>query len=215
MTESKGRSTRRRRNGDEPTADLLLAHAARQFRMKGFHATSMRELSAALGIEKSSLYHYLSSKDDLLYRICVESIMRIRMASEAAIAEVGDPLGRLDALILAHVESLLTDFDLHATTFFDLRSLGEPQSAAVIELRDRYEAIVRGVIADGQSAGLLTAEFTVQELGLSLLNLLNWTVFWYRPDGIDTPERIARLHRTIFLNGAGSGIGTGGLDHSF
>ena len=47
----------------------LLATATRLFRARGFHATSMQDLAEALGMNRGSLYHYIASKDDLLWRV--------------------------------------------------------------------------------------------------------------------------------------------------
>ena len=198
---SNGRRRGRRSAGEGPTADRLVALAAQQFRSKGFHATTTRELSAALGIEKSSLYYHVASKDDLLHRICVESLNRIHAAVEAAVAGVGDALERIHAMINAHVGAMLDDRDLHATMLVELRALSGDHLDEVIVLRDRYEGLVRQTLTEAQEAGVLTTEFSPHELTLALLNLLNWTIFWYSPQGVDTPERISALFRSIFLDG--------------
>ncbi|HEY4099202.1 MAG TPA: TetR/AcrR family transcriptional regulator [Baekduia sp.] len=204
MTGGRGR----RKRADEPTADRLLALAARQFRVKGFHASTTRELSAALGIEKSSLYYHVSSKDDLLYRICVESLNRIQASVEEALADVDGPLERVDAMMSGHIAAMLEDRDLHATMLVELRALAGEQRDEVVGMRDRYEAIVRDTVAQAQEAGVLTAVFTTHELTLALLNLLNWTIFWYSPDGVDGADRIDELFRTVFLQGAVVPAGT-------
>lgn len=200
---SNGRT--RRRRGEQPTADRLVALAARQFRAKGFHATTTRELSAALGIEKSSLYYHVSSKDDLLYQICVESLNRIHGAVSQAVEPVEDPLDRVKALVAAHVSTMLEDRDMHATMLVELRAVSGKRHREVIELRDRYSGLVQQTLAEAQEAGVLTTRFSAHELTLALLNLLNWTIFWYSPKGPDTPERIDELFRTVFLEGVGGG----------
>jgi predicted methyltransferase MtxX (methanogen marker protein 4) len=73
-------------------------------------------------------------------------------------------------------------------------------------MRDRYEAMVRGTIAQGQAAGVLTEAFSAHELTLSLLNLLNWTIFWYSPEGVDSAERIDELFRSVFLEGVAAAV---------
>ncbi|MCW2982716.1 MAG: Transcriptional regulator [Conexibacter sp.] len=200
---SNGRARGRRKRPRVPTADRLLALAAREFRANGFHATTTRELSAALGIEKSSLYYHVSSKDDLLYRICVESLNRIKFSVEQALADVEDPLERVNAMMTGHIAAMLEDRDLHATMLVELRALGGAQRDEVVAMRDGYETTVRETLAQAQESGALTNGFTAHELTLSLLNLLNWTIFWYRPEGVDSVERIDELFRTVFLQGAG------------
>ena len=46
--------------------DQVRAAALRLFREKGYHATSMRDIAEAVGINKGSLYSYIRSKEDLL-----------------------------------------------------------------------------------------------------------------------------------------------------
>src|ERR1700754_1731278 len=66
-----GARTRRAR-GDagarRPVYDAasLLAVAVQEFNARGYDATSMEDLSRAAGITKSSFYHHVSGKEDLL-----------------------------------------------------------------------------------------------------------------------------------------------------
>ena len=55
--------------GSNSTHARLLDLASTLFARQGFSNTSIREIAEAVGIEKASLYHYLSSKDDLNFEI--------------------------------------------------------------------------------------------------------------------------------------------------
>src|ERR1043166_5430071 len=50
----------------QPREQQVRAAALRLFRDKGYHATSMRDIAAEVGINKGSLYSYIRSKEDLL-----------------------------------------------------------------------------------------------------------------------------------------------------
>ena len=52
-----------------PREAELHATATRLFRQRGYHATSMQDLGEALGMNRGSLYHYISGKDELLWAI--------------------------------------------------------------------------------------------------------------------------------------------------
>jgi AcrR family transcriptional regulator len=43
--------------------------AARTFVERGFDATSVNDIAAALGVTKAGLYHYIASKDALFFDI--------------------------------------------------------------------------------------------------------------------------------------------------
>jgi AcrR family transcriptional regulator len=185
-----------------PTAERLLALAAHQFRTKGYHATTTRELAAALGIEKSSLYYHVSSKEDLLYRICLESLTSIHSAVSDAMEGTSDPLERVRVMITVHVSAMIENRDVHATALVELRALSGAQGDEVRDLRDRYVEVIRTTLSEAQDSGQLSEKFSAREMTLALLNLLNWTIFWYRPDGPDTVDRLTELFLSLFLNGS-------------
>ena len=189
-----------RRDG-AATAKKLRDEAARLFWKKGYAATTTRELAEALGVQKASLYYHMKSKEELLYDICVESLGNIRIAVTRALADESDPLARVRAMILAHVVSMLEDREKHATMLTELRALSATRRDEVVRLRDEYESLVRGVLSEAQGAGVLWREASAKELRLGLLNLLNWTIFWYRPDGEFSPEQLAGLFERIYLGG--------------
>jgi AcrR family transcriptional regulator len=188
----------------DSTSERLHAAAARLFWSKGYTATTTRELASLLGLQKASLYYHMEKKEDLLYTLCVESLSHIHSAVEAAVAEVDDPLERVRALIRAHVVAMLADKEKHATMLTELRSLSDERRAAVIRLRDDYERLVRSVLARAQETGVLRRDIPVRHLALGLLDLMNWAIFWFRPDGELSPEQLAQTFATLFIEGAAS-----------
>lgn len=183
------------------TVKRLRQEAARLFWQKGYAATTTREIAESLGVQRASLYYHIESKDELLYALCVESLGNIQAAVGQAVAGKSDPLERVRAMIRAHVVSMLEDRDQHATMLTELKALPASRQVEIVRLRDEYESLVRGVLSEAQDAGVLWKEASVKELGLSLLNLLNWTIFWHRPDGELSPERLAELFEEIYLRG--------------
>lgn len=184
------------------TAFRLLSTAAALFRERGYAATSTRQLAAALGLQHASLYHHIGKKEDLLYTVCIHALNRIHEAVEEARAAHSTHLERLRAMIRAHVSTALRDRDQHATMLFELRSLSPDRQAHVIELRDRYENLIRTAIGEAQEAGAMRRDLPAKLLGLGLLNLLNWSIFWFKPEGERSPEELADTLATIFLEGA-------------
>jgi len=54
----------------------IINESTKVFVKKGYHQTNMRELSSAIGMSVGSIYHYVGSKQDILYLIINEAVIR-------------------------------------------------------------------------------------------------------------------------------------------
>lgn len=190
----------------EPSPDSvrsrLLAEGAALFRERGFGATTTREISAALGINKASLYYHVPSKEALLHDICMESLRRTKLALTEALAAQPDDADSIATLIHAHVGSMLTDLEMHATMLLEMRCLSGEYYQNVKASRDEYEAMVLAVVVAAQKSRVLRRDLTAKRLTMGLLNLLNWTLSWWNPGGDLTPDELSDVLGDLFLNGA-------------
>ena len=123
---------------------------------------------------------------------------------EAAIRETEGPLERAQAMICAHVESVLRDEAMHTTTFAEMQTLSEARRSEVFKLRRAHEDLIRGVLLDAQKAGALRNDIDVKALCLALLGLMNRSTVWYRRNGRLSPNQVGRLMGVLFLSGAGA-----------
>src|SRR2546427_3666641 len=86
-----------------PREAELLRVATRLFRQRGFHATSMQDLAEALGMNRGSLYHYIASKDDLLWAIVTEALERLDAHVRPILESDEPPVERLRKAIEEHL----------------------------------------------------------------------------------------------------------------
>jgi AcrR family transcriptional regulator len=195
------RKPRAGENGQNPALTRALDAAVGLFSRKGYTATSTREVAALLGIQKASLYYHIDSKEDLLYTICRSSLEQIRHDVQTAIREVEDPLERLRMLITSHIESLLRDEAKHSTTFTEMHALSADRLTEVLRLRDAHESLLRSVLQEAQSAGVLRNDVDAKYLCLALLGMMNRVTVWYRRGGPLSPNQVGQLFGVIFLSG--------------
>lgn len=188
-----------------PTSARVLQAGAQLFREQGYAASTTRELSARLGINKASLYYHISSKEELLCGICLESLRRVHSAVSSAVESKAQGPERIRALCRAHLGSMLADLDMHATMLLELKALTGMRYEGVRKARDAYEDFVVQTVASAQRAGALRSDMAAKHIGLGLLNLLNWTIEWYQPGGELTPDELAEILSELFLNGAVNG----------
>lgn len=183
------------------TSDRLLEVAASLFREHGYARTTTRQIAERLGIRKASLYHHISGKEDLLLKVCDESLSHITEAVGTA-AKSGPPESRLRAMIDAHLASAVEERDLHATMLLELGALSADRRDEVVGKRDLYESMLRDAIVADQEAGRLRSDVDPRLLTLALLNMLNWTIFWFDPAGELDVGQLSELLATLFLDGA-------------
>lgn len=133
------------RNSDRRTE--ILEAAARLFAERGFHATSMRDLCAALGMSPGNLYHWFPSKQAIVAAF-IEADRAETAARLAALASTRDLRVALPRQLLAIVTeasepAIRLYLEVYAT------ALRDPELAPLVRAAD---AAVRA-----QLAGLLRA----------------------------------------------------------
>ncbi len=170
----------------------LLDVAARLFRERGYHVTSMRDIAHEVGMLSGSIYYHFSSKEELLLAVYEEGLRHIAEQVDAAVAGRNTPWERLEAGCTAHLEALLELSDYTQVMIRVLPPEGGKVAERLLELRDQYEARFRTLI----DALALPEAADRRYLRLLLMGGLNWSHVWYRPGG-DTPAVIA--HRMIDL----------------
>jgi AcrR family transcriptional regulator len=181
-------SERMRRKNETRRLDILRA-AARVFRRSGVAAAGMREIAEEADLSPGNLYYYFAGKDELLFFCQDRTLDRMLEAAEAARASTIPIADQLRAVIRAHLHYTLDELE-GATAHLEIDMLAEALRRTIIEKRDQYEQAVRALITKGAKHG----EFVSCDEALvarAILGALNWTVRWYRPDGVQSVAAIA------------------------
>jgi TetR/AcrR family transcriptional regulator, cholesterol catabolism regulator len=182
------------------TRDEILDAAAQVFRQKGFHGASMADIADSVNLQKASLYHHVSSKQEILLEL-LERALGILQEQISAVASQPLPADqKLRLMIRAYLQALAEYPDLSAVLLFEHRSLDKKSHARHVPHRDRFEALWRDVILEGKRSRI----FHCPDAGLAvraLMGTMNWTLTWYRPDGPLPITKIADEYAQLFLGG--------------
>jgi len=176
------------RAADRETA--IRAAALRIFRRKGYDAASMQEIADAVGLNKGSLYYYISSKQELLVRLFEGRAEQVLGEMDTAASRPGTPRERLRAIVRVYVFGALRNLDAvhvyvreeHSFPRTALQQVRRTHQA----MRDHFER----VIVDGMRQG----DFVERDSKLATLALLGtctWVHRWYRPGGRLTETAVA------------------------
>jgi len=172
--------------------DHLLARAARIFADKGYHPTTMRDLSAASGMSLAGMYYYVRGKEDLLALIQERCFTQVLEGARQAVAGASDPQEKLHAFIRHHVEF----FANHMAEMKVMSHEASPRSVSTIKRRyvDLLESVLKDAAPDQSAVDRSAATYI-------LFGMMNWIYNWYDPAGEIDPARLADLMASIFLGG--------------
>lgn len=179
----------------------IVAAAGRVFQEKGFDGARLEDIAQEVGIWKGSLYHYINTKEDLLFAVVSEPAQRILDESRALMEmdlHAGDKVRRLACL---HVSVLAS---AHPFTAVYVEEIAGKHRFPEWESKDReYAAIVESIMAellgegDGDRPGVPSARIAAR----AFIGSLNWMTRWYAFDGSMEAEAVAHEIAEVFLRG--------------
>lgn len=183
----------------------ILTAASRLFATRGFDGTSMRDIAQACGISKPTLYHYFPDKDSIVRPMVMGTTRSIYLHVAGKDDPAQPPLERLRT------------FMVETATFFERFRWAWIAGSAIfwndpqvrrrkqrLEWRDRYEALLREIIAAGIERGDIRPT-DVALAGRLVTSTLNWLPRWYNPSGPMTAPEIAERFYDMLVSGFATG----------
>lgn len=172
--------------------------AARLFAEQGYQGTSLADLAEALGVQKPSLYHHITAKEDLLWEVAWEGANAFHAALDAV--PVDAPAAeRIRLALRGHLGVVAGQLDLATVFVREWRYLEGERHQRFVAERRRYEERIRELFREGVEGSQLRTDLDIPTAGLLFLSAANWAYTWLRP-GSDTDQLADRLY-TALLDG--------------
>ncbi|MFC3443355.1 TetR/AcrR family transcriptional regulator [Sphingobium rhizovicinum] len=193
------RSREERNREREEKREAVLLAAVRLFNARGYHAASLDDVAASLGVSKPTIYHYLGNKEQVLVECVNRGLEMLRAAADDAMQAQGSGFDRLRAFLCRYAEINMDDFGRCVIrTSEEVLSM---DSATRFRARKReIDAAVRDLIAQGMADGSI-APVDVRFASFALAGALNWPARWHDPDGPLAPEEIAERLVDVVMGG--------------
>ncbi|MGO9087039.1 MAG: TetR/AcrR family transcriptional regulator [Candidatus Sulfotelmatobacter sp.] len=178
----------------------ILRTAARLFQQRGYDATSMNDVAAALKLSKGGLYHHFQSKDEILFEIMNHAMEITEDRVLAPVRGIADPEQRLRALIRLHIEVVLSPVDREITVMLHENHPLQPVLRKRINLlKKEYVHFVENLIAEVQRARQAKGAVSPRAAAFALLGMINWIYQWYKPEGeLQTHNLVPQFTSLIF-----------------
>jgi AcrR family transcriptional regulator len=175
----------------------ILRTAARLFQQRGYDATSMNDVAAALKLSKGGLYHHFQSKDEILYEIMNHAMEITQERVLNPVRSIADPEERLRTLIRLHIEVVLSPRDREITVMLHENHPLPPLLRKRINSRKKeyvhfLESLMAEVQQEAQNRTPSKVPREVRQSGgkvspraaaFALLGMINWIYQWYKPEG--------------------------------
>ena len=176
--------------------DALLRAAVRMFNERGFHATSLDDVAASVGITKPVIYRYLGNKDRVLFECVALGVAELKEAAEQAAAVQGTGLDRLRMFLRHYAKVVMGDFGRCMARTGDevLSAEARPRFRA---LKREIDTALRALIAQAAADG--SAQISdVRVTAFAIAGALNWPARWFDPAGeMSSDEMAAALVDTL------------------
>src|SRR5246500_4489491 len=181
----------------------ILRTAARLFQQRGYDATSMNDVAAALKLSKGGLYHHFQSKDEMLFHIMNHALDITEERVVKVVRGIQNPEERLRTVIRLHIEVVLSVRDREVTVMLHENHPLPPSLRKQINQRKKdYIHFVESLIAEGQRSKGSKGSVTPRAAALALLGMINWIYQWYKPEGRLQAQDLIPQYTEILFAGA-------------
>src|SRR6202161_3294618 len=162
----------------------ILRTAARLFQQRGYDATSMNDVAAALKLSKGGLYHHFQSKDEILYEIMNHAMQITEERVLNPVRGIADAEERLRALIRLHIEVVLSPRDREITVMLHENHPLPPSLRKRINARKKdYIHFLENLMAELQNKARQSRSVQDKAAAFALLGMINWIYQWSKPEG--------------------------------
>lgn len=168
----------------------IAARAARLFDRQGFHQTTMEDIAVEVGLKKPTLYHYVNSKDEILYLIH-EEFLGLLFDGQRERESLNLPCDEKLHQSMRDILQLMVSHRSHVRVFFEhYRELSSRYQELIKPKRDEYFHLIVGFIREGVEEGCYR-DVDPELAALAMFGMCNWAYTWFNEGGPVSADEVA------------------------
>ncbi len=179
--------------------EAVILAAARAFRERGYHNTSLDDLAASLKVTKPTLYLYVPNKEAILFECFRAGLDQLLANLDECERSAGPARERLFVFIRGYAAAIVGDFGWCMLRAED-QHLGTAMSRRIKLLKAGIDKRMRALIESGVADGSIR-QCDPKMTAFALAGALNWMGHWYREDATLKPHEIADRFIDVFNRG--------------
>jgi len=151
---------------------VILDAAVRVFARQGFHTCRVADIADEAGVAYGLVYHYFSSKEEILNTLFLERWDLMLAAIDEADAEEGAPREKLYAIAAFIIDSYRYDPELMKVIIVEVtRAANTFGRTHLAKIREAYEKIAE-IVGRGQAEGVFREEIDPPFAALAFYGLI-------------------------------------------
>jgi AcrR family transcriptional regulator len=179
----------------------LMRVSVELFAEYGYAQTSVQQIVDAAGVTKGALYHYFTSKDDLLFDIYDRLLSMQREHLDTIVARGLDAEATIrlvcEDVIITSIEGLADG----AVFFRSQHMLSEKRQREVKQRRREYNDAFEAILEKGRVAGVFRTDIPPAILIAHFFSDVHYLAQWYSPGGALTKQQVAGELTDLYLAG--------------
>ena len=173
--------------------------AARLFNEKGYLETSMDDISNAAHLSKGGIYHYFSSKDEILFFISSNFMDLLLRGLEEELKHIEDCFSKIKYFISRHIRFYSQHLSEAKTVIHEAHLLPRDYFKVIAEKERQYHHIVSEILFD--FFGGTIERDRLKAVAFILFGTCNGIYYWYNPKGSITPDNLSEIIGDILCVG--------------
>ena len=183
----------------------LIKTAAVVFRRKGYGAAKLQDIADEVGLDRASVYYYVSGKEELYQEVVAEAVQDNVAMVEGLRSQEAPAISKLSAF----VEGLMASYERHYPYLYvyvqeDMAHMDGDTAwtRKMRELSRRFDDAVREIIQKGLDDGSLRSAIAdARLLANAVIGMCNWSHRWYQPGGPSSASEVGRAFSALLLHG--------------
>lgn len=171
---------------------------AKLFSRKGFAETSMDDIATAAKLSKGGIYHYFSSKTEVLYYILDNFMDIVLRELREEIDKDNNELEKVRGLIFRHVDQYPRYLAEAKTLFHEVQNLPPKYYKKIIEKEREYNRITHNVLSEYFGPSMKKNQVTA--VTFILLGMCN-SIYAYNPENPVSPKQMSQMIFDILVDG--------------
>ena len=187
--------------GGQPMRRLeVLQKAIKVIYERGYRNATINQLATEMGFSKAAFYHYVRSKQDLLY-IIFDSVMDLLQDTVKGIVQSdASPDLKLRQIVTNYIAMIVEYREMVEIYFTEKTELSREHQSAITMREREFMHVIRDVYQEGVARELF-AEVHPNVVTNVILGMCGWIYRWYDPTGAVSAKQLPEMVLQMLMQG--------------